>query len=51
MDAADFVLRDFSAAERAHLPLTLESAADAVESLVDVGLLLTQQRFHAPDQV
>jgi PTH1 family peptidyl-tRNA hydrolase len=48
MDPADFVLRDFSAAEKADLPLTVDTAADAVESLVDVGLLATQQRFHAP---
>jgi PTH1 family peptidyl-tRNA hydrolase len=47
MDPADFVLRDFSAAERAELPLTLDTAADAVESLVAVGLLASQQRFHA----
>jgi PTH1 family peptidyl-tRNA hydrolase len=46
MDPADFVLRDFSAAERAELPLTLDTAADAVESLVEVGLLASQQRFH-----
>ncbi len=49
MDPADFVLRDFSAPERSELPFTLDSAADAVESLVDSGLLATQQRFHAPD--
>ena len=48
MDPADFVLRDFSAAEKADLPLTLDTAADAVESLVEAGLMATQQRFHAP---
>ena len=48
MDPADFVLRDFSAAERKELPLTLDTAADAVESLIELGLLATQQRFHAP---
>jgi len=47
MDPADFVLRDFSATERRDLPLTLDTAADAVESLVEVGLLATQQRFHS----
>jgi PTH1 family peptidyl-tRNA hydrolase len=47
MDPADFVLRDFSAAERGELPFTLDSAADAVESLVTVGLLESQQRFHS----
>jgi PTH1 family peptidyl-tRNA hydrolase len=48
MDPADFVLRDFNAAERRELPLTIDTAADAVESLVEMGLLDTQQRFHAP---
>ncbi len=48
MDPADFVLRDFSTIERTELPFTLDIAADAVESLVDVGLLASQQRFHAP---
>jgi PTH1 family peptidyl-tRNA hydrolase len=48
MDPADFVLRDFSAAEKADLPLTVDTAADAVESLVQVGLLATQQHFHSP---
>lgn len=47
MDPADFVLRDFTAPERAELPSTLDTAADAVESLVQVGLLDTQQRFHS----
>jgi PTH1 family peptidyl-tRNA hydrolase len=48
MDPADFVLRDFSVAEKEQLPLTLDAAADAVESLIGSGLLATQQRFHAP---
>ena len=48
MDPAAFVLRDFSGTERAELPFTLDTAADAAESLVEVGLLGTQQRFHAP---
>lgn len=47
MEPADFVLRDFNATERAELPLTVDTAADAVESLVDVGLVATQQQFHA----
>lgn len=48
MEPADFVLRDFSATERAELPFTIDTAADAVESLIDVGLTESQQRFHAP---
>ncbi len=47
MDPADFVLRDFSASERSELPLTLDTAADAVESLLEEGLLASQQRFHS----
>ena len=47
MDPADFVLRDFSPTERESLPSTLDAAADAVESLVSLGLLATQQRFHS----
>jgi PTH1 family peptidyl-tRNA hydrolase len=47
MDPADFVLRDFSPTERESLPLTLDAAADAVESLVLQGLLATQERFHS----
>jgi len=48
-DPADFVLKDFSRAERTEvLPFLLDDAADAVEALIDVGLLDAQQRFHAP---
>jgi PTH1 family peptidyl-tRNA hydrolase len=48
MDAADFVLRDFSPTERKELPFLLDDAADAVEQLVTLGLLDAQQRVHAP---
>ncbi len=48
MDAADYVLRDFSATERKELGVLLEEAADAVEAVVAEGLLAAQQRFHAP---
>ena len=48
MDPADFVLRDFSAAERKELPVDLEHAADAVELLIEAGLEATQNQFHAP---
>lgn len=49
MDPADFVLRDFSSTERGELPFTLDRAADSVESLISIGLLDSQQHFHAPD--
>ena len=48
MDPAAFVLKDFAAPERDVLPNLIEDAADAVESLIDQGLLATQQRFHSP---
>jgi PTH1 family peptidyl-tRNA hydrolase len=48
MDPADYVLRDFSATERKELPFVIDDAADAVESLVALGLVDSQQRFHAP---
>ena len=48
MDAADFVLRDFSPAQRKDLPFLLDDAADAVEALVGLGLLDAQQQVHAP---
>ncbi len=48
MDPADYVLRDFSPAERKELPFLVADAADAVEELVTLGLLDAQQRVHAP---
>ena len=48
MEAADFVLRDFSVAERKELPFLLGDAADAAEQLVSEGLLSAQQRWHSP---
>jgi PTH1 family peptidyl-tRNA hydrolase len=48
MDPADFVLHDFSPAERRELGVDLEHAADAVELLVEIGLEATQNRLHGP---
>lgn len=48
-DPADYVLGDFSVAQRKELPWTLDSAADAVEMLVLQGLEAAQRRFHSPD--
>ena len=45
-EPADFVLSNYSAAERKELPFQVDLAADAVESLVKDGLELTQQRFN-----
>lgn len=47
-DPADFVLKDFAAAERPELAWLVDAAADAVELVVQRGLLAAQQRFHAP---
>jgi len=44
--AADFVLSDFSAAERADLGHHVDRAADAVESLILEGLALAQNLYH-----
>ena len=46
MDPADYVLRDFSAAERKDLDFHLDRAADAVETLVRDGLESAQNRYN-----
>lgn len=46
METADYVLRDFAAAERKELPFVLDEAADAVDMLVRDGLTAAQQKFH-----
>ena len=48
-DSADFVLKDFSGAERQALPNLVSDAADAVEAVVEHGLVAAQQQFHSPD--
>ncbi|TDD77672.1 aminoacyl-tRNA hydrolase [Actinomadura rubrisoli] len=47
MDAAAFVLKDFSAAERKELGLEVGRAADAVEALLAGGLGAAQNAYHA----
>jgi PTH1 family peptidyl-tRNA hydrolase len=46
MDAATFVLRDFSVTERKELDLHIERTADAIEALIDKGLADAQNAFH-----
>jgi PTH1 family peptidyl-tRNA hydrolase len=46
MDPADYVLRDFTAAERKDLPLFIERAADATETLITKGLADAQNLYH-----
>src|SRR5437764_742373 len=45
-DPAEWVLRDFGSAERKELPLHLERAADAVESLLADGLAAAQNSYN-----
>ncbi|BBY56719.1 aminoacyl-tRNA hydrolase [Mycobacterium koreense] len=47
MDAAAFVLRPFSAAERPEVPTICEQAADAAELLIEQGLEPAQNIVHA----
>ena len=46
-DPADFVLKDFSAAERKEVPFHVDRAADAVEALLTGTLEAAQNTFHA----
>ena len=46
-EPADFVLANYSSAERKELPFEVDRAADAVASLVEVGLDLTQGRYNS----
>ena len=49
-DPADFVLRPFSAAERADLPEFLQRSADATECVVTQGVAVAQNQYNAmPD--
>jgi PTH1 family peptidyl-tRNA hydrolase len=46
-EVADFVLSNYSTTERKELPFEIDTAADAVESLVLEGLEKTQSRFNS----
>ena len=46
-DVADFVLSNYSTVERKELPFQVDTAADAVESLLLEGLERTQQKFNS----
>lgn len=45
-DVHDFVLKPYSSTERKELPVYVEEAADAVESLIEHGLAATQASFN-----
>ncbi|TQK20033.1 peptidyl-tRNA hydrolase [Microbacterium sp. SLBN-154] len=47
-DAADWVLQPFPAGDRDALTMLVSDAADAVEDVIEHGLVAAQQRFHAP---
>jgi PTH1 family peptidyl-tRNA hydrolase len=46
-DPSDFVLSNFTPTERTDVPMAVDRAADAVESLLTVGLSITQSRFNS----
>lgn len=46
-DPADWVLAPFGSVESKTLPIFISDVADAVEQLVDEGLLAAQQRHHS----
>ncbi|HCB07343.1 MAG TPA: aminoacyl-tRNA hydrolase [Nocardioides bacterium] len=46
-DPADFLLSNYSSTERKELPFQVDRAADAVETLLTLGLAETQQRFNS----
>ena len=46
MEAAAYVLRDFTPAERKELPFAIDRCADAVETLITKGLTDAQNQFH-----
>jgi PTH1 family peptidyl-tRNA hydrolase len=46
MDPTDFLLADFTAAQRKELPLLIERAADAVQALLSDGLAAAQNQVH-----
>jgi peptidyl-tRNA hydrolase, PTH1 family len=47
MDAADYVLGDFSATQRKELDFLVDRAADIVESVIEIGVEPTQNKYHA----
>ena len=48
MDPAAYVLKPFANAEADQVAAQLETACDAIDTVVSEGLAAAQQRFHAP---
>ncbi|KAA1422066.1 aminoacyl-tRNA hydrolase [Nocardioides humilatus] len=46
-EVADFVLSNYSSTERKEIPFQVDTAADAVETLIAEGLERTQQKFNS----
>lgn len=46
-EVADFVLSNYSSAERKDVPFQVDTAADAVETLISEGLERTQQKYNS----
>ena len=46
MDPADYVLQDFSKAERGALELVVSGAADAVETILRDGVISAMNRYN-----
>jgi len=46
MDAADYVLQNFSGSERSQLPEIIQRAADAVERILEVGVEKAMNEFN-----
>jgi PTH1 family peptidyl-tRNA hydrolase len=45
-DPADFVLKDFTSAERKELPFLVDRAADAIEAVLSASIEAAQNTFH-----
>ena len=50
MPTAEYVLKDFSTAEKKDLQLNISLAADAVESVIADGIQATMQKLHSPKE-
>lgn len=46
-DPADYVLNDFSGTQRKELEFLIDRAADIVESVIEIGVEPTQNKYHA----
>ena len=47
MDPADYVLGDFAGGQRKELEFLIDRATDIVESVIEIGVEPTQNKYHA----